>query len=165
MHFPLGPLVVAASLLHCVSSQALSLSDVSTVTSRLAEGATERYCFIRFSSFNAQSVSWELGTRAESLLELNVPNFSVFSSEPPPTSVPSNTTSAIAPVFSIAHNVVSALKNATGPQGLVNGDGAAGDPASIGVAVLLANWTGQGAGMFVSSDIMHISQLSVQRTG
>jgi hypothetical protein len=61
--------------------------------------------------------------------------------------VPSNTTSAIAPVFSIAHNVVSALKNTTGPTSLVNGDGAAGDPASIGVAVLLANWTGQGSGM------------------
>lgn len=34
--------------------------------------------------------------------------------------------------------------NATGPQPLIQ-DTSAGDPASIGVAVLLANWTGQGA--------------------
>ncbi|KAJ7109388.1 Six-hairpin glycosidase-like protein [Mycena epipterygia] len=126
------PLVVAAAtLLQHVSGQALSADDISTVTSRLAVGATQ---------------SWELGTRAQALLELNVPNFSVFSSTglPPPTTVPSNTTSAIAPVFSIAHNVVSALNKTSGPQPLINGDGAAGDPASIGVAVLLANWTGQG---------------------
>ncbi|KAJ6547575.1 Six-hairpin glycosidase-like protein [Mycena capillaripes] len=127
-----GPLAVAATLLSRVSGQALSSADVSTVTDRLATGAIQ---------------SWELGTRAQALLDLNVPNFSVFSSTglPPPTSVPSNTTSAIAPVFSIAHNVVSALKNVSGPTGLINGDGAAGDPASIGVAVLLANWTGQGS--------------------
>ncbi|KAJ7709893.1 Six-hairpin glycosidase-like protein [Mycena rosella] len=129
---PLVFLALAAAL-HRVSGQALSAADVSTVTADLAEGA---------------KLSWELGTRAQSLLELYVPDFSVFSSTalPPPTSVPSNTTSAIAPVFSIAHNVVSALKNTTAqPEALVNGDGAAGDPASIGVAVLLANWTGQGA--------------------
>ncbi|KAJ6596905.1 Six-hairpin glycosidase-like protein [Mycena vulgaris] len=131
MHL-LGCLALATTLLHRVSGQALSAADISTVTDRLAESATQ---------------SWELGTRAQSLLELYVPNFSVFSSTglPPPTTVPSNTTSAIAPVFSIAHNVVSALKGATTPQALTPGDGAAGDPPSIGVAVLLANWTGQGA--------------------
>ncbi|KAJ7774595.1 Six-hairpin glycosidase-like protein [Mycena maculata] len=132
MHATFGYLAVAATLLRAVHSQNLSATGLSTVTSRLAEGAQK---------------SWELGTRAEALLELYVPNFSVFSSTglPPPASVPSNTTTAIAPVFSIAHNVVSALKNTTGPQPLIAGDGAAGDPASIGVAVLLANWTGLGA--------------------
>ncbi|KAJ7452399.1 Six-hairpin glycosidase-like protein [Mycena galericulata] len=131
MHETIG-FVTAAAFLCLVSAQNLSAADLSTVTTRLAEGATE---------------SWELGTRAEALLELYVPNFSVFSSTglPPPTSIPSNTTSTIAPVFSIAHDVVSALKNNSGPQPLITGDGAAGDPASIGVAVLLANWTGQGA--------------------
>ncbi|KAJ7046793.1 Six-hairpin glycosidase [Mycena alexandri] len=131
MYAPLRCAAVAAALLS-VRGQALSSADISTVQNNLATGAMQ---------------SWELGTRAQSLLELNVPNFSVFSSTglPPPTSVPSNTTSAIAPVFSIAHNVVSALKNTSGPGGLVAADGAAGDPASIGVAVLLANWTGQGA--------------------
>ncbi|KAJ7632632.1 Six-hairpin glycosidase [Roridomyces roridus] len=126
------PLLLSLSLV--VVGQTLSEADIATVTALLAQGAKQ---------------SWELGTRAESLLELYAPQFSVFGSAgvPPPSSVPSNTTSAIAPVFSIAKNVVSALSNSTtGPQALISGDGAAGDPASIGVAVLLANWTGQGTG-------------------
>ncbi|KAJ7343474.1 Six-hairpin glycosidase-like protein [Mycena albidolilacea] len=134
MHRPLA-VSFAATLLSLVSAQALSEADITTVTQNLATGAQQ---------------SWELGTRAQSLLDLYVPNFSVFSSTglPPSASVPSNTTSALAPVFSIAKNVVSALKlnSTSGPSGLVGGDGAAGDPASIGVAVLLANWTGQGSG-------------------
>ncbi|KAJ7774838.1 Six-hairpin glycosidase [Mycena metata] len=132
MNRPLRCALAAAFLSQHVRGQALSSSDMSTITNNLATGAQQ---------------SWELGTRAQSLLELYVPDFSVFSSTglPPPASVPSNTTSAIAPVFSIAHNIVSALKNSSGPAPLVAGDGAAGDPAAIGVAVLLANWTGQGA--------------------
>jgi len=134
MYGPLAGVAVAATLLSRVYAQALSEADITTVTQNLATGAQQ---------------SWELGTRAQSLLDLYVPDFSVFSSTglPPPASVPSNTTTAIAPVFSIAHNVVSALKlnTTSGPSALVNGDGAAGDPASIGVAVLLANWTGQGS--------------------
>ncbi|KAF7322986.1 hypothetical protein HMN09_00078300 [Mycena chlorophos] len=110
----------------------LSSTDVATVSSKLAQGATE---------------SWEIGTRAEALLELNANQFSVFSSIPPPNSVPSNTTSALSPVFSIASNVVKALKNTSAPAALIPNDGAAGDPASIGVAVLLANWTGQNDGL------------------
>ncbi|KAJ7155952.1 Six-hairpin glycosidase-like protein [Mycena crocata] len=120
-----------------ISAQALSAADVSTVTTRLAEGAL---------------LSWELGARAQALLDLNVPNFSVFSAAavPPASSIPSNTTTPIAPVFSIAHNVVNELKNVSsaasgGATALVANDGAAGDPPSIGVAVLLANWTGQGS--------------------
>ncbi|KAJ7097915.1 Six-hairpin glycosidase [Mycena belliarum] len=125
-------LALTATLRHRVSAQALSAAAVSEVTARLAQGAQK---------------SWELGTRAESLLELDVPQFSVFSATPlpPPTSVPSNATSAIAPVFSIAHNVVKALNKSSTPQPLISDDGAAGDPPAIGVAVLLANWTGQGA--------------------
>ncbi|KAJ7063320.1 Six-hairpin glycosidase-like protein [Mycena amicta] len=119
-------LVFSAALLSPAWSQ-LSPADIAIVAQRLAEGATQ---------------SWELGTRAEALIELNATDFSVFSQVPPPTSA----TSALGPVFSIAHNVVAALKNSSGPASLVSGDGAAGDPAAIGVAVLLANWTGQGSG-------------------
>lgn len=99
-------------------------------------------CTLFFSS------SWEYGTRAEALLELNAPTYSVmsFNAVPPPHSIPSNITSALGEVFTIAHNIVVArsLSNITGPQPLI-ADTSAGDPASIGVAVLLANWTGQGA--------------------
>lgn len=51
--------------------------------------------------------------------------------------------SALAPVLQIAYDVVRTRSNVSVPQPIVNvPGGAAGDPASIGQAVLLANWTG-----------------------
>lgn len=54
--------------------------------------------------------------------------------------------SGITPVFTIVKNIVgnrsTSNSNAKGAQPLMQ-DGSAADPASIGVAVLLANWTGQ----------------------
>ncbi|KAG1760255.1 Six-hairpin glycosidase-like protein [Suillus occidentalis] len=116
-----------------VRAQTLTSAQISVISERLAQGAVH---------------SWEYGTRAEALLELNAPTYSVmsFNAVPPPHSIPSNITSALSEVFTIAHNIVVArsLSNITGPQPLI-ADTSAGDPASIGVAVLLANWTGQGA--------------------
>lgn len=116
-----------------VSAQTLTSAQISVISERLAQGAVH---------------SWEYGTRAEALLELNAPTYSVvsFNAVPPPHSIPSNITNALGEVFTIAHNIVVArsLSNITGPQPLI-ADTSAGDPASIGVAVLLANWTGQGA--------------------
>ncbi|KAI6111803.1 Six-hairpin glycosidase-like protein [Pisolithus croceorrhizus] len=116
-----------------VYAQNLSTADIDVVTERLAQGATQ---------------SWEYGTRAEVLLELNASSYSVFSPTPlpPPQQIPSNLTSALSDVIGIAQMIVANRStsngNITGPQPLVNGN-ATGDPASIGVAVLLANWTGQ----------------------
>ncbi|KAH0835728.1 Six-hairpin glycosidase-like protein [Lanmaoa asiatica] len=66
---------------------------------------------------------------------------------PPPNEIPPNLTSALSDVFAITHTIVANRSisngNITGPQPLIQ-DSSAGDPASIGVAVLLANWTGQG---------------------
>ncbi|KAG1856048.1 Six-hairpin glycosidase-like protein [Suillus subalutaceus] len=116
-----------------VRAQNLTSAHISTISERLAQGAVH---------------SWEYGTRAEALLELNTPTYSVvsFNAVPPPRSIPSNITSALGEVFTIAHNIIVArsLSNIIGPQPLI-ADTSAGDPASIGVAVLLANWTGQGA--------------------
>ncbi|KAH7922253.1 hypothetical protein BV22DRAFT_1094989 [Leucogyrophana mollusca] len=115
-------------------TQNLTDAQLSVVSACLATGATH---------------SWEYGTRAEALLELNAPTYSVLSSSPvpPPPGVPSNLTAALADVFAIARAIVSNRGNSngniTGPQPLLQ-DGSAADPASIGVAVLLANWTGQG---------------------
>ncbi|KAH7916821.1 hypothetical protein BJ138DRAFT_1096948, partial [Hygrophoropsis aurantiaca] len=84
------------------------------------------------------SRSWERGTAAEALTELSWPHLSVFdkSSIPPPNGpnheIPID-------VINIAAETVK-----TKPQKsttLVANDGAVGDPASLGVAVLLANWT------------------------
>ncbi|OJA09010.1 hypothetical protein AZE42_07393 [Rhizopogon vesiculosus] len=118
-----------------VGAQSLTSAQVSVISDRLAEGA---------------AYSWEFGTRAEALLELNAPSYSVMSHNPipPPQSIALNLNTALDEVFTIAQNIVANRSisngNITGPQPLIK-DGSAGDPASIGVAVLLANWTGQGA--------------------
>ena len=66
---------------------------------------------------------------------------------PPPQSLYSSLNDSLADVFTIARNAVAALppppNNGTG-QPLVLGDGSAGDPASVGIAVLIANWTNLG---------------------
>jgi rhamnogalacturonyl hydrolase YesR len=120
-------------------AQNLTDGQINVVSARLAEAALE---------------SWELGTRAQTILELNATEYSVFNSTslPPPASVPSSLASseALTPFFAIAHDVVanrSKANNGTiGPQPLISGDGAAADPVSIGVCVLLANWTKQDSG-------------------
>jgi hypothetical protein len=106
--------------------------------------------FFYFAHDAARCLSWELGTRAQAVLELDAQTYSVFSNNqlPPPIFVPSDMLSGMAPVFSIAQTTVATRNasnglNTTGPQPLMK-DGSAADPASIGVAVLLANWTSQG---------------------
>ncbi|KAJ4471982.1 Six-hairpin glycosidase-like protein [Lentinula aciculospora] len=133
----LHPALCALGLLlqYFAFAQNLTDSQSSDVETRLAEGATH---------------PWELGTRAQAILEHNVRAFSVFSLNIPSTSVPSDSSSAIAPVLSIAKGVVNnrtaSNGNITGAQPLVADDSAA-DPASIGPAVLLANWTNLGDGV------------------
>ncbi|KAI0253057.1 Six-hairpin glycosidase [Lactifluus subvellereus] len=82
--------------------------------------------------------SWEIGTLAEALTEYEWPRFGVFApgSVPPPGLVGKN---EAADVLSIAERVVA--EKPSGSLPLINGDGAVGDPASIGVSVLLRNWT------------------------
>ncbi|KAF7791993.1 hypothetical protein EIP86_003020 [Pleurotus ostreatoroseus] len=121
------------SLLYSVSAQNLTADQLNAVKQRLAEGATQ---------------SWELGTRAQALTELDTPSYSVLTPDltlPPPSSSPP---SSLDEVFSIAQSIVanrSTSNNGTsGPQPFI-ANAAAGDPPSVGVAVLLANWTGRGA--------------------
>ncbi|KAF8556640.1 hypothetical protein OG21DRAFT_1554694 [Imleria badia] len=117
------------------TAQNLTDAQVSVVGQRLAEGASH---------------SWEYGTRSEVLLEYNASSYSVLSSSavPPPKQIPPDLASGLSDVFAIAHMIVANRSisngNVTGPQPLIQ-DTSSGDPASIGVAVLLANWTGQGA--------------------
>lgn len=85
--------------------------------------------------------SWELGTRAQALLELDSPRYSVTTpgAKLPPSNA--NPPSSLNDVFSIARNVVSE-RNPTGntPEPFID-DSSGGDPASVGVAIILANWT------------------------
>ncbi|CDO75328.1 hypothetical protein BN946_scf184848.g5 [Trametes cinnabarina] len=80
--------------------------------------------------------SWEIGTALEALTELEWPSLSVFGGPlPPPAKLPSGTASD---VIEWATKVVKAKD----PNSLtLIDDGAVGDPASIGVSVLLTNWT------------------------
>jgi len=94
-------------------------------------------------------LSWELGTYAQTILERNATTYSVFSSQslPPPSSVPNAQRSALEPFFNIATRVVSSQsRNQTGsPQPFIPEDASAADPVSIGVCVLIANWTKAGS--------------------
>ena len=87
--------------------------------------------------------SWEIGTRAQALLELDSPRYSVTTSgEKLP---PSNTDppSSLSDVFAIARNVVSERSPiGNNPEPFIP-DGSSGDPPSVGVAVILADWTNQ----------------------
>ncbi|KAF7985410.1 hypothetical protein HWV62_5115 [Athelia sp. TMB] len=115
------------------SAQNLTNDEVALVQARLANGAR---------------TSWEFGTRTQAILELNAPDYSVTSNHslPPSNSVNASEADSLAAVFQIAHDIVLnrtiSNGNITGPQPLIN-DSSAGDPASIGMAVLLASWTQQ----------------------
>ncbi|KAI0667555.1 Six-hairpin glycosidase-like protein [Trametes maxima] len=133
-----SPLLLAGALLLVAAgsgsgahAQELSDEQLSGVKARLAEGATH---------------SWELGTRAQALIEFDTPSYSVLNNSalpPPQGSRPSSLDEVIGIAQGVVQNRTKA--NVQGPQPLIDaGGGAAGDPPSIGVAVLLANWTGAG---------------------
>ena len=80
----------------------------------------------------------------------------------PPPSLNSSSNQTLADVFTIAHNTVAALppspSNGTG-QPLVLGDASAGDPASIGVPVLIANWTNLGGEYYAAAATAQVQYL------
>ncbi|GLB33486.1 putative glycosyl hydrolase family 88 [Lyophyllum shimeji] len=102
----------------------LNNSTAANVRSRLIESAR---------------ASWELGTAAEALTEYSWPALSVFerSAFPPPAHL--NFSLNATDVLQIAVQTVSTKPANSLP--LIANQGSAADPASIGVAVLLANWT------------------------
>ncbi|KAF5335762.1 hypothetical protein D9611_009663 [Ephemerocybe angulata] len=109
----------------------ISEEQINTVSGRLAESGTR---------------SWELGTRAQAILELNATRYSVFdgSKLPPPSDVPSDLSDALNPYFSIASGIMANWTGKPGDQPLaLMVDGSAADPASNGATMLLANWTRQ----------------------
>jgi len=124
-------LLLLASLAPLLSwSQELTDDQITAVKARLREGAQQ---------------SWELGTQAEALTEYDTPSYSVLNNTAlPPSTNPGPP--SLADVFNITKTVVAnrakSNGNITGPQPLIQ-DSAAGDPCSMGVSVLLANWTGR----------------------
>lgn len=92
--------------------------------------------------------TWENGTRAQALLEYEYPEFSVYPTQGSIT-LPAEAATSIPPeLITIAENALanrptSYANNAS--SSLVPSDGSAADPASLGIAVLLAN-SSQGPG-------------------
>ncbi|KAG8847053.1 hypothetical protein FRB96_001703 [Tulasnella sp. 330] len=93
---------------------------------------------------NTRSIShqsWELGTMAEAYLEIDWPQMSVYGATgvPPPRSVTTdNDMDNITSVLQIANYVIAIRPS--GIEALMN-DSSVGDPVSVGVAVMMANWT------------------------
>ncbi|KAF9779463.1 Six-hairpin glycosidase [Thelephora terrestris] len=94
---------------------------------------------VRSNAIASSQKSWELGTLTEALLEYSWPQLSVFNaaaSIPPARDL--FTSDYPTDVVNIATTVVQNKPNDSLP---LMPDTAVGDPASIGPAVLLANWT------------------------
>jgi hypothetical protein len=173
MHVYLIALALSTLFLVCVSAQGLTGGQIDTVQQLLALGATQRsaiptaFCLLSglFLIYLFYRLSWELGTRAQALLELSTPSFSVLTTNvslPPPTWLNSSLNNSLADVFTIAQNTVAALppppSDGTG-QPLAPGGGSSGDPASIGVAVLIANWTNLGGEDYAGAATAQIQYL------
>ncbi|KAL5500891.1 hypothetical protein ACEPAH_9278 [Sanghuangporus vaninii] len=133
--FPIFPLLAITLALSGTTSaeQNLTTAQVDIVVQRLNQSALE---------------SWEVGTEQQTLIELTTPSFSVLndSSVPPSSSLPSSLSPVIDSITQVIQNktrLVQSQSNLTSPQPFWPGDGSAADPASNGVAALIANWTGQ----------------------
>ncbi|KAL1944224.1 hypothetical protein VTO73DRAFT_3409 [Trametes versicolor] len=121
---------VLTALLGCVAVYAAP----TTVTSFSNAAITK----VKSNLLQIATHSWEIGTAMEALTELEWPELSVFGgSLPPPVKLDPHTASDI---ISWTTKIVKAKPD---PNALpiIDGDGAVGDPASIGVAVELTNWT------------------------
>ena len=96
------------------------------------------------------SHSWEFGTASEAMLELYDPQISVFS----PTAFPIQTI-PMECVESLQY-AASKIVIGTGPNGLSDGDGAVGDPASLGVSAVLLGKTDATYANAVAEEIDYI---------
>ncbi|KAH8831466.1 family 88 glycosyl hydrolase [Flagelloscypha sp. PMI_526] len=83
------------------------------------------------------SHSWEYGTAVEALLEIYNPELSVFGKKPFPAP-----TVAKEDVLGLKY-AASVITIGTGKDSLADGDGAVGDPASLGVSAYLLGKTNQ----------------------
>lgn len=109
--------------------------------------ATDSTAFPFSPGFDIQSVaalakslpshSWEFGTATETLLELYDAEHSVFGSKPFP--VPTIQPADSQALSYAQANIVIGIP----PDGLSNGDGAVGDPASLGVGAVMLGKTNQ----------------------
>src|SRR6266576_3348223 len=96
------------------------------------------------------SHSWEFGTVSEALLELYNPLNSVFGDQPFP--VPTLSQSGT-PSLAYAS---TRIQIGAPPNVLANGDGSAGDPASLGVSAVLLGMTDQTMANAAAAQLQYI---------
>ncbi|KAJ7047741.1 hypothetical protein C8F04DRAFT_19901 [Mycena alexandri] len=108
-------------------------------------------------AFVAQTLpthSWEFGTASEALLELFNPHLSVFGSNPfPVPTVPQECVESL-------EYAASKIVFGTGANGLSDGDGAVGDPASLGVSAVLLGKTNTTYAGAVAEEINYITTIA-----
>ncbi|KAL1701744.1 stretch-activated Ca2+-permeable channel component-domain-containing protein [Schizophyllum commune] len=134
MRLAIGGIALALALPSVAAQGFLPDSQIALVRARLDE---------------LSQLSWELGTRAEAILEHDAPQWSVFADRPLPPPRAADDSGGLRDTLAIARRIVTSRGGAPGPQPLM-ADGSAGDPASNLVAVLLADWTGQDGGARVA---------------
>lgn len=125
-----GLLAFSLSFSGTRAEQNLTDSQVAILVQRLAEGATH---------------SWEIGTRQQTLIELNTPSFSVLNTSfslPPSTEAPDSLDVVLENIAEVVVNA-SKIADTSSPRAFFPNNGAAGDPVSVGVTAIIANWTGQ----------------------
>lgn len=139
-------------LLPAIAAVHLSDSVLRQVYAVMQEISTHSYVFLSCMLFRAQFhlitatadvVSWENGTKAEAMTEYTYPSHSVFSPTQPINPIPNGNIDDIILIAQTTLQNRPALGTASSVQNHTSGslldDGAAGDPASLGVAVLMAN--------------------------
>ncbi|KAE9398850.1 family 88 glycosyl hydrolase [Gymnopus androsaceus JB14] len=97
------------------------------------------------------SHSWEFGTATEALLELYNSSYSVFGTSPFP--IPALNPDDVPALAYAAENIVLG----TGADGLADGDGAVGDPASLGVGAVLLGKTNSSFAAGAANEFSYIT--------
>ncbi|CUS07513.1 unnamed protein product [Tuber aestivum] len=134
MHIPIFLLTILTTMPITSTAQGVNAGyDVQKVKSQMLRLATH---------------SWEYGTAAQALLELDNPELSIFGASPFP--IPGNP-SGSALEYAKQHITL------TGDT-LINGDGALGDPASLGIPALLLGKTDQRYRDAAERQTLHIFQ-------
>ncbi|KAM0786979.1 hypothetical protein ACM66B_002397 [Microbotryomycetes sp. NB124-2] len=123
-----------AQILHRRQSSNSSSSSSSSAAKAANSLSQQKANLIKQTLQQTANKSWEMGAHAQALLEFDYPRVSVFFSSyvPVPTS----------PVATSVLDIVSQALQQRQPGSLqIVPDGSAADPASLGVAVILANYT------------------------
>ncbi|ORY45851.1 Six-hairpin glycosidase-like protein [Leucosporidium creatinivorum] len=125
-------------LLLVSTSQALSVQRRAASSSSVDGLSTSKTNLIKDLLNTTATKTWEIGTHLQALTEYDYPALAPFYTTftpPPSTPVASSVLAIISPIV--------AAKSSSSLQ--IMPDGSLADPASMGVAVVLANWTSEGA--------------------